>query len=66
MGRRDFLLDVDPETPLEAGDRLVVCGEPKTVARADDRRRRRGGAAPALGRLAAPLGPHRLAHPRRD
>ena len=27
-----FLLEVDPETPLEAGDRLVVCGEPRAVA----------------------------------
>ncbi len=27
-----FLLEVDPETPLEAGDRLVVCGEPGVVA----------------------------------
>ena len=31
-GTPRFLLDVDPETMLEAGDRLVVCGEPKTVA----------------------------------
>jgi Trk K+ transport system NAD-binding subunit len=27
-----FLLEVDPETSLEAGDRLVICGEPRTVA----------------------------------
>ena len=32
QGPQRFLLDVDPETKLEAGDRLVVCGEPKTVA----------------------------------
>lgn len=31
-GAPRFLLDVDPETVLEAGDRLVVCGEPATVA----------------------------------
>ncbi len=31
-GSPRFMLDVDPETPLEAGDKLVVCGEPKTVA----------------------------------
>ncbi len=31
-GRQRFLLEVDPETKLEAGDRLVICGEPKTVA----------------------------------
>jgi Trk K+ transport system NAD-binding subunit len=31
-GSPRFLLDVDPETKLEAGDRLVICGEPKTVA----------------------------------
>ena len=27
-----YLLEVDPETALEAGDRLVVCGEPRAVA----------------------------------
>jgi Trk K+ transport system NAD-binding subunit len=27
-----FLLEVEPETALEAGDRLVICGEPQTVA----------------------------------
>jgi Trk K+ transport system NAD-binding subunit len=32
QGAPRFLLDVDPESKLEAGDRLVVCGEPKTVA----------------------------------
>jgi Trk K+ transport system NAD-binding subunit len=31
-GAPRFLLEVDPETCLEAGDRLVVCGEPRTVA----------------------------------
>jgi Trk K+ transport system NAD-binding subunit len=31
-GAPRFLLDVDPETSLEAGDRLVICGEPRTVA----------------------------------
>ena len=27
-----YLLEVDPETVLQAGDRLVVCAEPRTVA----------------------------------
>jgi Trk K+ transport system NAD-binding subunit len=31
-GAPRFLLEVDPETALEAGDRLVICGEPRTVA----------------------------------
>ncbi len=32
QGAPRFLLEVDPETPLEVGDRLVVCGEPGVVA----------------------------------
>jgi Trk K+ transport system NAD-binding subunit len=32
QGTDRFLLDVDLEAPLEAGDRLVVCGEPRAVA----------------------------------
>ena len=31
-GEPRFLLEVDLETPLEAGDRLVMCGEPRAVA----------------------------------
>ena len=31
-GRPRFLLDVDMEVRLEAGDRLVICGEPRAVA----------------------------------
>ena len=31
-GAPRYLLDVDPETALEPGDRLVVCGEPRSVA----------------------------------
>ena len=31
-GEPRYLLDVDPETALEPGDRLVVCGEPRSVA----------------------------------
>ena len=32
QGAPRYLLEVDPETPLEAGDRLVTCGEPAAVA----------------------------------
>jgi Trk K+ transport system NAD-binding subunit len=31
-GAPRFLLEVDPQTPLQVGDRLIVCGEPKAVA----------------------------------
>jgi Trk K+ transport system NAD-binding subunit len=31
-GDAHFLIDVDPEARLHAGDRLVVCGEPRDVA----------------------------------
>ena len=31
-GAPRYLLEVDPETVLRAGDRLVVCAEPRTVA----------------------------------
>jgi Trk K+ transport system NAD-binding subunit len=31
-GGERILLEVDPETPLEAGDRLVLCGLPRSLA----------------------------------
>ncbi len=31
-GERQFLRDVDPQARLSAGDRLVVCGEPRALA----------------------------------
>src|SRR5262249_22136441 len=31
-GRARFLSDVDPQATLDAGDRLIICGEPHVIA----------------------------------
>src|SRR5262249_1818486 len=64
QGAAKFLLEVDPQTRLIAGDRLVLCGDPHLLVPllADSE----GAATRDGGRPRPPLGPHRPAPPRRD